>query len=289
MWFHVRKFVESYEAILKGYRPIWVTNGTADIIAEVLPKFPMERLGPTTEGVVKLAALVAKGEVDRVLFFQDPEDLKMWHPENYALLRNCNLHGKKLCINVAARLWAEHETRTKGKRKRKKPPDIFTGRKGDVGETVAFIAHDSQKPRMAQFVLQYNQALRNFPRLIAASGTKVFIDDFLRPALGKNQVDISAAGRTAKQSHGPSGGDVIIADEIFDTFRQVRSRAKGNSRLRQTLDRPRHHILFFIDHKSTHAHEPDIQVLLETCVDPTLPVNLMLNNRMAVEWIERYV
>ncbi len=290
-WFHVREFLNLHYEMLQRFAII-STDGTAEILDETtrirqgshrLSFVPLKvkRIGPTARGVSRLAAMVAEGEVGRVLFFQDPRDLEMDKPENYALLRNCDLHGRMLCINESAQLWAEYEE-AKGKPLAQRAPRI-TGK-----ETVALIAHDGEKERMALFVQRHRQLLGRFPRIVATSGTKVFVERFLEKIhdeCDRNDFMIQPLGkkpRGAKRGHGPAGGDVIIADEIYRTFEGL-----SDKRKRRLLG-PLHHILFFMDHKHSQPHEPDIRVLLRTCVNPELRVNLILNSQMANEWIKRY-
>src|ERR1700676_3905200 len=103
-WFHVRAFVHQHYEVLRALS-IVSTDGTAEILEETTRMIAgpnplkVKRIGPTARGVSRLAAMVAEGKVDRVLFFQAPRDLEGDKPENYALLRNCDLHGKMLCIN----------------------------------------------------------------------------------------------------------------------------------------------------------------------------------------------
>lgn len=82
-------------------------------------------------------------------------------------------------------------------------------------------------------------------------------------------------------AHGPSGGDVIVADEIFDWYREG---GRANN-----LEHVLHHVLFFADNSKSHPHEADIHVLLKTCADPRNRINLILNSRMAEEWANRYL
>lgn len=287
-WFHLRKFIDAYHDVMSRFR-IVATDNTARIIKDTVSQIPncsskqleVAQLGDSFKGVVTLAAMVARGDVRRVLMFQDPKDLDIERPERYALLRNCNLSGSKLHINASAHLWALFECKRLGIIQTH-PYYTVPINAADVKETIAFIAHDREKPRMGRFALHYRSVLRTFPRLIATSGTKKHIDEFLKNTLPpSDRLVIQSAGAKDKESHGPAGGDVIIADEIFATY---------------GIDGPAcrmpyytlHHILFFIDHKNTHPHEPDIQVLLRTCANPEHRVNLILNSRMAEEWAERY-
>lgn len=289
-WFYAGKFLRAYHALLAAHYKIVAPDETVGILNtsleggekdSALPTpLSIEPLGDQFQGVVRLAAMVATGEVKRVLMFQDPRDLEIERPENYALLRNCNINGRHLYINAAAHLWALYECKVRCI-PQNEPYETEPFELEDVKETVAFIAHDDEKPRMARFALHYRDVLRRFPKLIATSGTKRFIDKFLTNSVPPwDRLKIQSAGAKDNVSHGPSGGDVIIAEDIFKTYGSNQSNAVANRVL--------HHILFFIDHKHTHPHESDIQVLLKTCVNPLHRVNLILNSRMAEEWAERY-
>src|SRR5713226_4747320 len=111
-WCNLPSFAIAYATLLEQHGPIAVTEHTAEILSQVLKsKSPdIRSAGPSFEGVVRLAAAVAKRQIQRVLWFQDPEDLKVDHPENYALLRNCNLAGAHLHVNGSAHLWALYES-----------------------------------------------------------------------------------------------------------------------------------------------------------------------------------
>ena len=290
-WFHLNRFAITYCDLLASYR-IVAPDATAALLQDSLSGLQgaaakrfrgnIESVGESFRGMVGLAARVARGEIRRVLMFQDPFDLAIERPENYALLRNCNLAGAHLCINGAAHLWALYECHKQGiPQEWEYVYDPVTV--GEVRETVAFIAHDGQKERMARFAILYRDVLRTFPRLVATSGTRDYIADRFRSWVpGEPGLEIEVAGETQKVSHGPSGGDVIIADEIFSTYRHFRAPA-----LRYALY-AFWNVLFFVDHKTSHPHEPDIQVLLKTCVNPIHRVNLILNSHMAAEWATRY-
>lgn len=291
-WWHLRRFVAAYAPLLQQFQ-LEVTTNTAEILDEVIeheqhrdPGFGLNinRVGPPFAGVVHLAAEVAKRNIRRVLWFQDPDDLVEDRPENYALLRNCNLAGAHLHLNASAHLWALYESET-----RKIPGHSYIRIPWDddpdnkIRETVVLIAHDGEKPRIARFVLHYRDVLRLFPRLLATSGTLKYIEDFLKIHVSPRErrcLNILPVGQTATMAHGPSGGDVIVADEIFDWY--------SEKSLANTMDHVLHHVLFFADNSKSHPHEADIRVLLKTCTDPRNRVNLILNSRMAEEWANRY-
>jgi len=285
-WWHLRRFVAAYARVV-GAHKVFATEHTAEIIRSAygeaidadlsLPRLSLESVGPSTRGVVKLAAMVARKEIKRVLWFQDPNELLVGRPENYALLRNCNLAGAHLMMNSAAHLWALYNT----------PPGTSTGtystipyHEGEVCESVFLIAHDAEKPRMSRFVFQFRDVLTKFPRLMATSGTLKHIEKVLSDYGDDALLKITPVGATAAMSHGPSGGDVVVADEIYDWYGPGGRALEGEYVL--------HHILFFADHRQSHPHEADIRVLLETCANPLHRVNLILNSRMAAEWAQRY-
>jgi methylglyoxal synthase len=295
-WWHLRRFVAAYAPLLQQF-PLAVTTSTAEIIDKVIEQerqnnpalgsLRMRDVGPSFEGVVYLAAAVAKRQIQRVILFDDPDDLAVDRPENYALLRNCNLAGAYLHINASAHLWALYASEARGlagHRYIRDPLNHGPVEQGAIQETVVLIAHDGEKPRIARFVLHYRDVLRLFPRILATSGTLKYIEEFLKihvPPRERQRLKILPVGATATMAHGPSGGDVIVADEIFDWYREG---GRANN-----LEHVLHHVLFFADNSKSHPHEADIRVLLKTCTDPRNRVNLILNSHMAEEWANRYL
>lgn len=288
-WFHIRRFIQDHHGVLDEYDVV-APDGTADIIEQTYrdlgharkPRRPIHRSGTHFWGVVRMAAQAARGDIDRILFFEDPDDLGAELPENYALLRNCNLGGKALMMNETANLWARDR---EGLAPTK--PRSLTGTKGgekaEIPETVVLIAHDGEKDRMARLVIRYHVVLRSFPRLLATFGTKTYLDKFLRATLpNEERLEITAAGQHLQDLHGARGGDVIIADEIFRTFEE-------NQRLLKQQDGPIYHVLFFIDHATRRSPTLDTRVLLTACANPELRVNLIFNSFMGAEWLSRYI
>jgi len=280
--------VAAYAPVI-GAHTVCATENTAEIVqacyAEAkrvrrsLPKLTLRSVGLTTRGVVRLATMVARKEIERVLWFQDPGDLLVGRVENYALLRNCNLAGAHLLMNAAAHLWALYQMSLK--RMAEKPYYTDPYNRGDVQESVFLIAHDAEKPRMSRFAFQFRDVLARFPRLMATAGTRVHIAKCLSDyGTTADSLPIRAVGATPAMAHGPSGGDVIVADEIYDWYGPGGRAHRGQYVL--------HHVLFFADHRQSHPHEADIRVLLETCANPLHRVNLVLNSRMAEEWAQRY-
>lgn len=97
--------------------------------------------------------------------------------------------------------------------------------------TVAIIAHDRRKDEMVQFAQRHREKLLGF-RLVATSST----GKLLQAVVG---LEVDLLG------HGPEGGDVIIAAEV------IRKRVQM--------------VLFFVEPRDVHPHDPDIKTLLRAC------------------------
>jgi DNA-binding winged helix-turn-helix (wHTH) protein/methylglyoxal synthase len=285
-WFHIRKFIRQHHEVLNRFE-IYATNGTADIIDETNVELKKEirplkahRVGHNFTGVVQLAAMVAKGKIDRILFFEDPADVELEHPENYALLRNCNLNGKGLFINEAAHLWAQ-QMGNLGPMKPRRESGKLNGKNIDIRETVVLIAHDGEKDRLARLMLRYYVVFNRF-RLLATSVTKAYLDKFLKATLPSTErLEISAAGESEQDLAGARGGDVIIADEVLSIFTE-------NPGLLEKAG-PLYHVLFFIDHREFLSPTIDTRILIRAFARPELRVNLIFNSCMAEEWLVRYI
>lgn len=287
-WLHLSLFCVIYRKLLARYK-IVAPAATAEIIQDALKPVgdpwsktiidELEIVGGSFRGRVSLAAQVAIRTISRVLMFQDPDDHAIERPDNYALLRNCNLAGAHINFNYSAHLWALYECH----RLRISQEHVYNYvpvTHGGVRETVAFIAHDGQKEQIARVAIQYRDVFALFDGLTGTSGTKNRIDKAF-DAWEVARLPIGVAGASAASAHGPSGGDVVIAEEIFRTHDNISPSSPYSLYAFWN-------VLFFIDHKMTHPHEPDIQVLLNTCLNPEHKVNLLLNTRMAAEWARRY-
>ena len=104
---------------------------------------------------------------------------------------------------------------------------------------IAIIAHDRMKADMVQF-LNRNKAALSRPgiRLIATGTTG-----------GKAE---GAGFKVKKMLSGPLGGDAQIAARV----------AEGKTDM----------VLFFKDPNSSHAHEPDISMLIRVCDVHNIPL-----------------
>lgn len=104
---------------------------------------------------------------------------------------------------------------------------------------IAVIAHDRMKADMVQFLNRNRD-------LLAAEGVKLI-------ATGTTGTKAEAAGfKVKKMLSGPLGGDAQIAARV----------AEGKTKM----------VLFFKDPNSSHAHEPDISMLIRVCDVHNIPL-----------------
>lgn len=328
VYFNVAWFVQSYKEVLDDYE-ILTTRETKRAVEDALrdatpsdhckSKYWKVPTKPNNlnddahagnfgfDGQVRLAGAVARGEVERVLMFMDPLDTKEYLPETYAFIRNCTLADVGLHINLGATYWAEGVAQ-QGQR-RGKELDLFGGwmtnqERGEFPafcsllnpgqQTVYFIAHDTEKEKLSKFVYHYRKVLAERQRtgwiLSGTSGTSTHINKYLGDRITPywETPSFNAAG------HGPTGGDVVIADEICKAWPVEEKTDKETKTPKVEID-DKHHVrdnqvshtvLFFIDYYHARPHEADIHVLLRTCLNPHRGIHLILNERTAIEWGE---
>jgi len=107
-------------------------------------------------------------------------------------------------------------------------------------KTIGLVAHDNRKLDIVEWCVRHQERLKEF-KLLGTKGTAVRI----REVTGLNVGDIG---------HGPDGGDIHIAYNILE----------GNIDL----------LIFFVDTKTAHGHEHDIQTLIRTCTTSNIPFAL---------------
>jgi methylglyoxal synthase len=313
-YFNVAWFVRAYKEVLAEYDVITTKETWKAVLAansDVAPhqkeywQVPEDVIDGVDEidvgfdAQVKLASIVATKSVDRLLMFQDPDDIREHLPEAHALIRNCTLANVSLNINAGATFWAETEWRKKHSASQNlsgfgpwRLDPKFQEQLSPSEQTVAFIAHDSEKPKMSRLIYHYREQLRSAGfRLTGTSGTcqhaRQYFADKDTPHW--EVPNIQAAGAAAAAGHGPTGGDVVIADDIIRKWPNTdRSNAKAahDSKPPVRDGRLSHTVIFFIDHLTAQPHQADIHVLLRTCLHPSHGVHLLLNERTAVEWAQ---
>ncbi len=106
--------------------------------------------------------------------------------------------------------------------------------------TIALIAHDTQKIILAEWASKHKKILKKF-NLVGTRGTCEAINNI--------------TGLNVKQlGHGPDGGDIVIANKVIENVIDV--------------------LIFFIDVRSPHGHEHDIQTLIRITVLKNIPIAL---------------
>lgn len=104
---------------------------------------------------------------------------------------------------------------------------------------IAVIAHDRMKDQMVQFLDKNRTLLLNEKVQLIATGTT-----------GSRAEQIGF--KVTKMLSGPMGGDAQIAARV----------AEGKTKM----------VLFFKDPNSSHAHEPDISMLIRVCDVHNVPL-----------------
>ncbi len=249
-------------------------------------------------GVLLLAYLVAQRKCNIVWPFLTPSTTHWLNCENLALLRLCDVWRAKRLMNYGSvREWFLYESDEDKWRSLQKIPLSIKLREGSGGPwetvitchreqdkdyfsvqppmipgrkppeeilehlddwTIALIAHDEMKPRMMDFVVDYEAELAHFGCILATGTTGAEIKN-AAPRL-EDVVFLYHSG--------PIGGDIEIATEIL----------YGRC----------HAVIFFIDPSHPHPHIEDIRVLLGACIlnDRVLTFT---NEMQAREWMNRVV
>ena len=107
-------------------------------------------------------------------------------------------------------------------------------------KTIALVAHDNRKLDLAEWA-NYNKDLLSQYHLVGTEGTAHEIQNI--------------TGLTVEPyGHGPDGGDVVIANAILEGRINV--------------------LFFFIDVRTPHGHEHDVQTLIRTATLKNIPFAL---------------
>ena len=107
---------------------------------------------------------------------------------------------------------------------------------------IAFIAHNAMKAQMVSFALQNKQLIEELNYKIVTTGST------------GDRLEESGFTIYKKYRSGHDGGDIDIASRVLDNKIIV--------------------VFFFIDTKSAHPHDADIQALIRACVLRGVPLAL---------------
>ena len=243
-------------------------------------------------GVTVLACLVVQHKISILWPFLTPLTTHWLNPENLALMRLCDQwHVKRLMNRGSAEEWIDKEAEVDADRNRqdwpfmmvlegsKKHLDLKAGKPLTLSSpalpatgtstsspvdpskmTIALIAHDEMKERMAEFASDYEAELSRFERVLATGTTGRIVED-AAPSLRNS-------GKIHKYHSGPKGGDIEIATEILYGCCQA--------------------VVFFVDPLHPHPHIEDIRVVFAACMIQDR-VRMLSNEMQAREWMERVV
>jgi len=106
--------------------------------------------------------------------------------------------------------------------------------------TIGLVAHDGRKLKMVEWANRNREKLRQF-KLVGTGGTAKKISQV-------TGLKVESLG------HGPDSGDIRIAYNILEKNIKV--------------------LIFFIDTRTAHGHEHDIQSLIRMCITEKIPLAL---------------
>lgn len=259
-----------------------VQEGTRDFLLDCgVLRLPCRKHG----GVVLLADLVVKRKMRIVWPFLTPVTAHWLSSENLALLRLCDhCHANRLMNDISVIEWARGSFSEKEGNGEPWPPRFGAGavkpeeddeipvtrredrsyainweyvkRKGQEASvrTLALIAHDEMKTRIEEFVLDYQNELQRFGRIVTTGTTGKVVQD-IAPRL---------AHKVRRYNSGPKGGDIEIAVEMIFKRCDV--------------------AVFLVDPLSAHPHSEDIKVLFGAAI--LNRVRLLTNERQARAWMD---
>lgn len=264
-----------------------------DRTKEFLWKNGVVRLPTASDGgVTLLCALVTLRYVSIIWPFFTPRTTHLLFPENLALLRLADQWRAKKLMNLGSvREWLKSEAahdanlnpqdlqirhqlagskkviEAEHVKKRlfriRRPPSVVDGdyvtnsKQAANDSVIALISHDAMKDRMSDFVIDHEQELVEFQKILATGTTGKLVEDSA-PKL--------AGGKVHKYNSDPKGGDVEIATEILFHGCQV--------------------VVFFVDPLHPHPHTEDIRVVFGACMVHD-EVRMLSNEIQARGWMDR--
>lgn len=275
----------TYRRVIKGENDwdVCVSDETRDILTKSgILRLPCREHG----GVVLLANMVVKRQINVVWPFLTPTTTHWLNPENLALLRLCDhWHVTSLMNEVSVAVWMQTGVNIEGLRNGQPvPPELTAGgtapskalkipiqkqedgtwaiewatwranRMAHAENTVALVAHNEMKDRIRDFVLDYERELSQFDRIITTGTTGGAVIE-VAPELGP---------KVRRYRSGPKGGDIEIATEMI--FKRCNA------------------AVFLVDPLSPHPHIEDVRVLFGAAI--LNRVQLLKNERQARSWMD---
>ncbi len=259
-------------------------NEVRDFLIERSTVLPRNRDG----GVILLSYFVVRKRCSILWTFLNPMTNHWLNPDLLALMRLSDVWRAKRLMNYGSvEEWFAREADRDVRRRLQPVPPLFRFNDNrevradrhlehagnvfvfpaeyqkvdydDFGAlTVALIAHDSMKPRMVEFCVDFEFELARFGRILTTGTTG-------REILGATTM---LKERVQPYNSGPKGGDIEIATEILYHRCSV--------------------VIFFVDPLHPHPHTDDIRVVFGAAMRRPY-VRMLANETQAREWMERVV
>ncbi len=311
------RFMRDYFDVLKDF-DFSATGGTAQSILDLglyeTHQIEFLRSG-RNGGVVELAAKVAKGEIDTVIFLTDPRDLWADVPENRALKRVCiEMQVHLVTTRAGAEEWVSVApvtalARTPSINPTSWQPDNWyegisnvevlpggtSAKRIPIGEmTLGLISHDAMKGEMAKFVNDFADQLSKFHRILATGTTGWLLR--LNHVSRARQGDLTsiaqgrmAPDRYAKVMEGNAALPTRKENQAFsDKIMPLASGPKGGDVMiaNEILNSRCHKVVFFYDPDQPHPHEADIRLLERTAQLEWVYAFCISDPRSARQWAQ---
>ena len=94
------QFCIAYYGTLSKHNLV-ATETTGRVVSEATGLNIKKLLGGTQGGTQQISSRVACNEIDLLLFFRDPFDMRSQNPTDMTLLRVCDMHNIAVATNVA--------------------------------------------------------------------------------------------------------------------------------------------------------------------------------------------
>ncbi|HEX7288737.1 MAG TPA: hypothetical protein VF532_21310 [Candidatus Angelobacter sp.] len=264
-WLEFRAFVRKYWPLLSNYT-LLVSEKTQKILEEisadlqrstgVAPQWKLEVSRNPTALRFALHGMSEK-ELERILFFLDPENLKDEWEKLFMLRLAIAQRGQKLNINCGAWLWAEKEW----------AENCGVQCKSEIhsDDAIVFLGQDPSW-MLDRFVLEHLETVMLFNHRILTSRVRPAFGEYLKIAEPRHLLK-------GTSNAGPKVASFLLADYFYGTFPQRQDKLC--------------HVVYCAGRQRERAYGSELESLIETCADPRMRINLMINWETAEEWIQQ--
>jgi hypothetical protein len=278
-WLDFRSFAQAFWQLLAAYKLLLVSYDTERILREVAanikkstgiePNFKTEVLG-TSRTTRSAIANWSKHNIDRVLWFLDPENLL--EQLQSVPLRMMSERGHKLHVNFGAAVWADRAQRLLA-------GDIQQHVEVHPGDAIAMVEEHAIVP-IAELIAEHFRALKSFSHIMATTKIRNIIKSVFKATASSETKGADAKCRLTVFRDSPYGELIGIGHQIVQDYYNVPP----------LLMQPRRRALCHVVAFARYQEEPGIEMqkFFEIAADPRLRVNLLLNEQTANDWIGRF-